>query len=265
MRLIKQQTLFEKPNKVELLNNYKSVIVSFSTGIDSAGTLKWATDHFPKEKIYLLYCDTGLEYPENKDIFYNIASFLGIKPVLVQHKMLFKDILDARGMWPDQKNRWCTSYLKTDCTCKWIRANRHILGESCLFLTGERRDESPRRAKMEETILHPTHLKTERVAKFTCHWHKPVLDFEKGKMFEWSKELKLDPHPCYEFVSRCSCYACMFMPDRHAVENMKRYPEQFKELIELETKHGHTWKRDTSLMQLWEEYCDADLPESVIC
>ncbi len=152
-------SIFQEP-EIKLLDNYDSVIVSYSTGIDSAGTLKWATDRFPKGKIWLLYCDTGLEYPENEEIFYNVAQFLGIKPVIVKHHMSFKDILEKRGMWPDQKNRWCTAYLKSDCTHKWIRSNRHILGESVLFLTGERRDESPRRAKMEETIYHPTHLKT---------------------------------------------------------------------------------------------------------
>lgn len=45
---------------------YSSVIVSYSDGIDSTGALYWAVQNFPKEKIYLLYCDTGCEYPNNE-------------------------------------------------------------------------------------------------------------------------------------------------------------------------------------------------------
>ena len=43
---------------------YTSVIVNYSNGIDSTGTLYWALKNFPKEKIILIYCDTGCEYPE---------------------------------------------------------------------------------------------------------------------------------------------------------------------------------------------------------
>ncbi len=46
---------------------YTSVIVSYSNGIDSTGALYWAVKNFPKEKIYLLYCDTGCEYPEKNE------------------------------------------------------------------------------------------------------------------------------------------------------------------------------------------------------
>ena len=41
---------------------YTSVIVSYSNGIDSTGALYWALQEFPREKIYLLYCDTGFDY-----------------------------------------------------------------------------------------------------------------------------------------------------------------------------------------------------------
>ncbi len=56
--------------------------------------------------------------------------------------------------WLDMKNRWCTAYLKTGVTDKWIRANRELLGNKCLFISGERRDESKGRAKLPEIEYH---------------------------------------------------------------------------------------------------------------
>ena len=100
-----------KTNKVVdegVQTDYTSVIVSYSNGIE-----------------------------------YQTAGFLGIKPVLLRHpKGFLKLLLEERFMWPDMKHRWCTAYLKTGVTDKWIRANRQLLGSKCLFTSGERRDES---------------------------------------------------------------------------------------------------------------------------
>lgn len=239
--------------------DYTSVIVSYSNGIDSTGALYWALQEFPKEKIFLLYCDTGLEYPENIKMFYQTAKYIGVKPVLLQHPKGFLNLLlEERFKWPDMKNRWCTAYLKTGITDKWIRANRSILGTKCLFISGERRDESRSRAKLPEIEYHSTTLKTKMVADFTCHWYRPCLEFEKGKMFEQGKALGLEPHFCYEYLERCSCMACMFMSDKHAAENMKRYPEQIRPFVQAEIKLSHTWKKNKGLAELWEQCQDID-------
>ena len=129
---------------------YTSVIVSYSNGIDSTGALYWAIKNFPKEKIYLLYCDTGCEYPENVSLFYKVAEFIGVKPVLLSDERGFLGLLlNERLKFPDMKNRWCTAYLKTAVTDKWIRQHRAQLGKRCLFISGERRDESAGRASCQ--------------------------------------------------------------------------------------------------------------------
>lgn len=79
---------------------YTSVIVSYSNGIDSTGALYWAVKNFPKEKIYLLYCDTGCEYPENVALFYKVAAFMGVKPVLLSDTRGFLGLLlNERLAW----------------------------------------------------------------------------------------------------------------------------------------------------------------------
>lgn len=242
-----------------LHSDYTSIIVSFSNGIDSTGALYWALKNFDKNKIFLLYCDTGFEYPENIEMFYRTSKFLDIKPVLLQHEKGFLGLLlQERFKFPDMKNRWCTAYLKTGVTDKWIRSNRQILGNKCLFVSGERRDESRGRAKLPALEYHSTTLKTKRVADFTCHWYRPCLDFEKGKMFEQGRELKLEPHFCYEYLNRCSCMACMFMNDLHAIENIKRYPAEMKKYVEAEIKLAHKWKKNKGLEELWEQCQDID-------
>ena len=82
-------------------------------------------------------------------------------------------------------------------------------------------------------------------------------------MFEQGKELHLEPHFCYEYLGRCSCMASMFIPDAHAIENMRRYPEQIKPFVDAEIKLCHTWKNKKSLGQLWEQCQDIDDVEAV--
>lgn len=238
---------------------YTSVIVSYSDGIDSTGALYWALNHFPREKIWLLYCDTGCEYPNNPGIFYKVAAFLKVKPVYLRDERGFLGLLmNERLKFPDMRNRWCTAYLKTAVTDKWIRNNRQVLGKRCLFVSGERRDESTGRAKLPMLEYHSTTLKTTRVADFICHWHRPCLDYEKGKMFEWGRQLNIDPHPCYEYLGRCSCMFCMLMPDRHAAENMKRYPDIAAKWVRAELKLNHTWKNGKSLQSIFNGCMDID-------
>ena len=115
---------------------YTSVIVSYSNGIDSTGALYYALKNFPKEKIYLLYCDTGCEYPENVALFHKTAKFLRIKPVLLADPRGFLGLLlQERLKFPSMRYRWCTGYLKTAVTDKCIRQHRQQLGNKCLFLS----------------------------------------------------------------------------------------------------------------------------------
>ena len=250
-------SVYDKMEIIQLRSDYTSVIVSYSNGVDSMGALYWALRNFPENKIYLLYCDTGMEYDINIGLFKKTARFLDVKPVLLAHHKGFLGLLlEERFMFPDIKNRWCTSYLKTNITNQWIRAKRHILGERVLFISGERRDESPKRAKLAEIEYHATTLKTERKGKFTCHWYRPCLDYEKGEMFEFAGRLGLSPHPCYEYVDRCSCMFCVLMKDRHAIENIKRHPKRATELIQAEIRLQHNWKSKQSLLNLWDTACE---------
>lgn len=237
------------------LQEYTSAIVSYSTGIDSTGALHWALTHLDRTKtrLFLLYCDTGMEYDLNQSLFMMTAEKFGMTPVFLKSKESFMDLLLKRQKWPDMKVRWCTSYLKTSMSDQWIRRNRSSLGERCLFITGERKEESPRRAKLPQVELHKTTLKTERKGKFLCHWFRPCLPYSKDVMFEMGRKLKLDPHPCYEFCSRCSCMFCVFMSNQHALANMLHYPEKAIEWVEAEKKIGHTWKQKTPLSDLWDQ------------
>ncbi len=66
----------------------------------------------------------------------------------------------------------------------------------------------------------------------------PSAGLRKGKMFEFGKRLGLDPHPCYEYIDRCSCMMCIFAKNEQVMENMKRHPEAMRKWVDAEAKLG---------------------------
>lgn len=50
----------------------------------------------------------------------------------------------------------------------------------------------------------------------------------------------------------------MFMPDRHASENIKWYPEIAAKYVRAEIKLQHTWKKARSLQSLFNNCLDID-------
>lgn len=236
-------------------DRYDTCVINFSGGIDSTGCVHEMLKLFPREKIIINYQDTGLEYLNTWPYIVRLCQHLSLRPpVRLAYPRGFKGYLLNRGKWPGpgKFNRWCTSILKTDIFNKWVVANRPLLGSKVLVISGERRQESPRREKYEPTVLHHTHLLR---GGFTCHWHRPVLDYEKGLMFEWGRELGLDPHPIYQTQSRCSCYSCIMMSDDDIKRNMRNFPELFADLLEIEREIGHTFRHKISLNDLWK-VCD---------
>lgn len=84
-------------------------------------------------------------------------------------------------------------------------------------------------------------------------------------MFERGRELYLEPHPCYEYIGRCSCMFCVLMPDRHAAENIKRYPEIAAAYVRVEMQLNHRWKQASSLQSIYNECLDiGDIDEDLL-
>lgn len=58
---------------------------------------------------------------------------------------------------------------------------------------------------------------------------------------------------------------CALMPDRHAAENIKRYPEIAEKYVRAEMKLQHTWKKSRSLQSVYNECMDiGDIDEDLL-
>lgn len=112
-------------------------VVSFSGGKDStAMLLRMIEEGYPIDII--LYCDTGLEWPEMDDHIKKVEEYIGrkITTIKAEHDFMWwatekevvvrkvsgEDNLLRYGYgWPSIKVRWCTKHLKIEVIDRYLR------------------------------------------------------------------------------------------------------------------------------------------------
>ena len=175
--------------------DYGAVIISLSGGKDSQVCMDVIHSeakrvHYSGE-LMAIHADTGGEWPQTSDHCRYLAAAYGIKLRIVQPGRLLPDMIEARcrrlqlegrkGGWPSAACRYCTSDCKRNPIQKEIR---HLFDNKqpnkVLMVTGERREESPRRAKYEE-LIPVTALRAGR--REVLNW-RPILDYPVGQV--WS-------------------------------------------------------------------------------
>ncbi|NHN35482.1 phosphoadenosine phosphosulfate reductase family protein [Paenibacillus agricola] len=120
---------------------------------------------------------------------------------------------------------------------KWVRQFNDI---KILLLTGERSEESTERAEKPVFKIHSAQA-TGRKNRI-LHWLKPIKDMLKFQVRELVAEYGIELHPCYEWVSRCSCKFCIFNTSGEMQRTSKLYPDDWEYLKKMELDLGHTMK-----------------------
>ena len=115
-------------------------VVSFSGGKDSTAMLLRMIEEGMRVDL-ILYCDTGLEFPEMEEHIRKVEEYIGRKITVIksekdfmywatEHKRVIRsdkipgakpgDIMTGYA-WPAVKSRWCTRELKTDTIADYLR------------------------------------------------------------------------------------------------------------------------------------------------
>jgi len=143
------------------------------------------------------------------------------------------------GKFYDAKYRTCTSRLKTEPTAKWITASCNRKED--IFITGERRQESNRRANYQASYFN----KNLRIQGY-----RPILNWTTHEVWEVIRQAGLSPHPIYKHFTRLGCYCCVFNTVNEWIQLYRYYPDLFEKVAKLEEEIGYTLKRDTTLREL---------------
>ena len=146
----------------------------------------------------------------------------------------------------DLSVRWCSAYLKIDVARRAIARDPRLQTGRILVVTGERREESPGRARYATMERHPTTNESRRVD----HW-RPVLDWPEERVWATLRDAGIVPHPCYYVgYGRASCARCIFGGPNEWATARVLDPVSFEAIADYETRLSVTIQRKASVRDL---------------
>ncbi|QHW35578.1 phosphoadenosine phosphosulfate reductase family protein (plasmid) [Paenibacillus rhizovicinus] len=241
--------LQDLPSEMLQLEEYDEVHVNVSGGADSVARVLVALHGYriPKEKIKLVHMrvdgdpNSGkrqlFDWPQTDGYLEYMSKKLDLPLIVIWDELGLEERIRERGMFPSSTCRFCTSYLKRDVYAKWVRQFDNI---KILLLTGERSEESKSRAEKPVFKIHSANAtgKKSRIV----HWLKPIKDMLKTEVRQLCADNDIDLHPCYEWVTRCSCKFCIFNTSAEMSRTSQLFPDDWAYLKQMEQELGHTMK-----------------------
>jgi len=272
-----------------ILADYSAIVISISGGKDSQTILGFvlamAREQSYSGAISAIHADTGAEWPQSLPHCRLLCEHYGIPlSVAIPHRLLPAHIerrcrmlaeQGRAGGWPDMANRYCMAHCKVNAIEKVIRAGwpsakcRYCTsdckrapiqksircefpvggGTNVLSVTGERRQESPHRAKLPE--LDPNKSLTVR-GRTVTNW-RPILDYKLEDVWAHIASTGLPRHVAYDRGNeRLSCAICVLAKESDIRHGAEECPDLAEHYLRIERETGHLFKHRRSLAQILE-------------
>ena len=142
--------------------------------------------------------------------------------------------------------RWCSAVLKIDVARRVFANDSSFAAGKFLFVTGERAEESPNRAKYPECELHGSSNRHR-----TIHQWRSIHAWPEERVWEILKKWRIRPHPAYYLGwSRLSCMLCIFGDKNQWHSARELDPQAFNRVAQYEKLFEMTIDRDYSVEEM---------------
>ena len=228
-------------------------VVSCSFGKDStAMLLKMLELGMPVDVV--LFCDTGLEFPQLYEHMRKVEQDTGIQVTIVKSEYSFEYLMlekpikrkkpELRGKvgysWSGPLMRWCTNLLKTVPREKYLRELREKY--DIIEYIGIAADET-------ERITHQCNSRP--------NVRLPLVEWgmTEAECLQYCKKHGYDWDGLYEKFGRVSCWCCPLQPLEELRVLYYDFPELWAQLRAWDDKTWRTFKPDWSVRQLEVRFC----------
>lgn len=152
------------------------------------------------------------------------------------------------------QSRWCSSALKIDVARIAIRNMERFRNARTLMITGERAEESPKRATYLEFEVDQADGRNTKHKRLVDRW-RPVLHWPESDVWQIMESWKIRVHPAYKLgFSRVSCAACIFLSANAWATLNRINPDQVQRIANYEKEFDHsinTKKRKGQTIPVW--------------
>lgn len=240
------------------MNKINYNLVSFSGGKDStAMLLKMIEEEIQIDCI--LFCDTGLEFPEMYEHIEKIEKDIGRKIVRVKPKYSFEYLLldtpvrrketspivkrYGEGLtgysWPEPRLRWCTSKLKDVPRERFLRELK-----------------TKYEIKQYVGIAFDEYYRLKRARNQNKNHIHPLVEWKMSEAdcLKYCYERGYDWGGLYEKFDRVSCWCCPLQSLKELKQLYKNYPHLWSKLKEWEKQTWRNFRADYSVEKLEEKF-----------
>lgn len=139
--------------------------------------------------------------------------------------------------------RWCSSALKIDVARRALNNQERFKGKKILFITGERREESPNRSRYNQLEPHACDTRLGRTGRHVDAW-RTVLHWTEEEVWQKLADHNfIAPVPYRLGWSRSSCMTCIYNGPAIWATIFEYFPERGKQILEYEERFKTTISR----------------------
>ena len=283
------------PGRGPDLQSYHRIVVAFSGGKDSVGSLLTVLEAgVPPERIDVYHHDVDgrgpafMDWPSTAAYCRAVTRALGVplyhswKEGGFLREMLRDGVATAPicfetpegrvgrvgGQGPagtrlrfpqvsaNLNQRWCSAYLKIDIMAALIRNQDRFLDSRTLIVTGERAQESRARAGYATFEPHRSDTRqSSRRRRHVDHW-RPLHGLRENQVWDLMRRHGIVPAPAYRLGwSRLSCIACIFGSPNQWASMRHLAPDWFERMASFEDAFGRTIQRHSGIRILADRGC----------
>lgn len=235
------------------MNKPQYHVVSFSGGKDSTAMLLGMLER-EMQVDCILFCDTGLEFPQMYEHIAKVEKDIGRKITVVKNKQSFEYLMFEHKIartenstvvkkygqvngygWAGPKMRWCTAKLKDQPREQFLRELKKQY--EIIEYVGIAADEEyrlARKANQKETSMHP--LVDWGMTETDC------LNYCYSKDYDWGG--------LYRHFSRVSCWCCPLQPLAELKKLYLFFPKLWQTLKDWEHRTWRKFKAEYSVDEL---------------
>jgi 3'-phosphoadenosine 5'-phosphosulfate sulfotransferase (PAPS reductase)/FAD synthetase len=241
------------------LTSYDVILVNSSGGKDSQASLDLVTELAEAagvaDRIVVVHADLGrVEWAGTRALAAEQAAHYGHRFEVVSRDQDLLDQVEARGLWPSSKARYCTSDHKRDQVAKLLtklaREVRDATGKSqprILNVMGIRAEESTARAR-RQAFRNDT--RATRGTRHVDEW-LPIFEWLEGDVWARIEASGVRFHDAYRAgMSRLSCVFCIFASRDDLLIAGEHNPELLDTYVALEARIDHTFKADSRIADI---------------
>jgi len=246
---------------------YDRILCNISGGKDSQTMLRRVVRladaaGVERSRLVCVFADLGEadEWPGTEEIARYHAEHYGLRFIKVRkgeskgEPVGLLEHIERRGMWPDAKNRYCTSDLKRDpiaTVMTMLSAEVRALGMTrpvrILNCMGMRASESPKRALLK-VFSHDKRATNGR--RHVDTW-LPIHEMTEREVWDDICVSRIRYHHIYdEGMPRLSCMFCVLAGEKALVRAAQLNPRGAQIRAELEERMGHTFQNGRSMRQI---------------